>query len=58
MASPHCLVYFDKLNQWKLYDLQTDPNELHIIYDDTAQAEKVAELKAELKRLQKTLNDE
>jgi len=51
------LIYFDKLDQWELYDLQADPNELHNIYDSPAQAERVAELKAELKRLQKKLND-
>ncbi|NLF08509.1 MAG: sulfatase [Pirellulaceae bacterium] len=57
----HKLIHFPKYgdgNYWELFDLDNDPRELHNIYDNPAQAERVAELKAELKRLHKTLNDE
>jgi len=39
--------------QWELYDLKTDPNEMQSIYDDLAQAQRVEQLQAELKRLRK-----
>ena len=52
------LIYFNKLQQWELYDLQQDPHELHNLYDDPAQAERVKKLTAELYRLKKELKDE
>jgi arylsulfatase A-like enzyme len=51
------LIYFDKLNQWELYDLKKDPIEMHNLYDDPASAALVKELKAELYRLKKQLKD-
>lgn len=51
------LIYFNKLDQWELYDLQTDPREMRNIYADPAQARTVAKLKAELARLRKQLDD-
>jgi arylsulfatase A-like enzyme len=52
------LVYFNKIDQWELFDLQSDPHELKNIYADPAQAETVKRLKAELLRLKKELKDE
>ncbi len=37
--------------EWELFDLDTDPREMTSIYGAPAQAAKIAELKAELKRL-------
>ena len=42
---------------WELFDLQEDPYELHNRYDDPAYQAVVAELKAELQRLQDRLHD-
>ncbi len=67
----HKLIYFynDPLGQpgamgpidppeWELYDLDTDPFEVHNVYDDAAYAPVVTELKAELARLQAIVRDE
>ena len=52
------LIYFDKLNQWELYDLKKDPIEMHNLYGDPASAALIKELKAELYRLKKSLKDD
>jgi arylsulfatase A-like enzyme len=54
----HKLIYFWKKNQWELYDLVKDPDEVHNIYNDPAQGPLLAKLKAELYRLKKELRDE
>jgi arylsulfatase A-like enzyme len=51
------LIYFNKLDQWELYDLQKDPHELQNVYNDPGRAETVKQLKAELYRLKKDLKD-
>ena len=43
--------YYD-IDEWELYDLKKDPDELKNVYDDPAYADVVKELKAELRRLQ------
>ena len=53
----HKLIYFWKKDQWECYDLVHDPHELHNIYDDPASAGIVAELKKELYRLKKEVQD-
>ncbi|MEI8374201.1 MAG: sulfatase [Planctomycetota bacterium] len=53
----HKLVHFWKKNQWECYDLVHDPQELRNIYEDPAQASLIAELKKELYRLKKELQD-
>ena len=53
----HKLIHFWKKDQWELYDLTADPNELKNIYNDAAQAETVTKLKTELARLKKELQD-
>jgi arylsulfatase A-like enzyme len=53
----HKLIYFWKKNQWECYDLVHDPDELHNIYNDPAQAALVADLKKELYRLKKEVQD-
>ncbi len=37
--------------EWELYDLQTDPQEMRSIYQDPENSELISKLKAELKRL-------
>ena len=51
------LIYFDKLNQWELYDLKKDPIEMHNLYGDPASAALTKQLRAELYRLRKELKD-
>jgi arylsulfatase A-like enzyme len=51
------LIYFNKLDQWELFDLQNDPHELRNLYADPAQAENVKRLKTELARLKAELKD-
>jgi arylsulfatase A-like enzyme len=53
----HKLIYFNRLDQWELYDLKTDPYELKNLYADPAQAETVKRLKSEMMRLRKELDD-
>jgi arylsulfatase A-like enzyme len=52
------LIYFNKLDQWELYDLQKDPRETRNVYSDPAYAKIVEELKKELYRLKKELKDD
>ena len=47
------LVRFHTLNEWELYDLETDANEMHNVYGKPEYADIVADLKAELIRLEK-----
>ncbi len=54
----HKLIYFWKMNQWECYDLVHDPLELKNIYNDPAQADTIAKLKAEIFRLKKELKDD
>jgi arylsulfatase A-like enzyme len=52
------LIYFNKIDQWELYDLEKDPHELKNLYSDPAHAELVKTLKEEMYRLKKELKDE
>ncbi len=54
----HKLIYFDGLDQWELYDLAKDVQEVNNVYADPAYADIVKELTAELKRLQTELKDD
>ena len=54
----HKLIYFWKKNQWELYDLLKDPDELRNIYDDPEQKGTAERLKAELYRLKRELKDD
>jgi arylsulfatase A-like enzyme len=53
----HKLIYFNKINEWELYDLEKDPHELNNVYADRAYAGTVKTLKAELARLRQELDD-
>lgn len=47
----HKLIYFYELDEWELFDLEKDPNEMRSVYSDPEYADVVAELKEELIRL-------
>jgi arylsulfatase A-like enzyme len=52
------LIYFNRIDEWELYDLEKDPHEMKSVYDDPAYADVVAELKAELDHLRKRYGDD
>jgi arylsulfatase A-like enzyme len=54
----HKLIYFWKLKQWEMYDLQNDPDELHNLYNDPVQQSTVQALKDELQRLKREVKDD
>jgi len=51
------LIYYHRIDQWELFDLQKDPRELKNVYADPAYAGTVKELKTEMARLRKELDD-
>jgi arylsulfatase A-like enzyme len=54
----HKLIYFNKLDQWELYDLEKDPREMRNVASDLAYADVLKQLKEELTRLKTELKDE
>ena len=53
----HKLVYYDKLKEWELYDLEQDRHETNNVYAQPASAGTVTKLKAELARLRTQYDD-
>ncbi|MDQ3652508.1 MAG: sulfatase [Acidobacteriota bacterium] len=51
------LIYFNKLNQWELFDLRNDPHELKNLYSDPRYPSVMKKLKSEMYRLKKALKD-
>ena len=51
------LIYFNKIKEWEMYDLQTDPHELRSVYDDLNYATTRDKLTKEIERLRKELDD-
>lgn len=49
----HKLIHYYLIDEWELFDLEKDPDELKSVYDDPKNAELVKELKGEIKRLRK-----
>tara|TARA_R110000850_G_scaffold6593_22_gene25502 strand:- start:4286 stop:5830 length:1545 start_codon:yes stop_codon:yes gene_type:complete len=47
----HKLISYYHLDEWELFDLKKDPNELNSVYDSAEYASKRKELESELKRL-------
>jgi len=47
----HKLLHFYMLDEWEMYDLVNDPNELKSVYDDPEYAELQVELRNELTKL-------
>lgn len=56
-TATHKLIYYWKKDAWEFYDLVKDPNEQNNLINDPKQAAKIAELKAEITRLQKQFGD-
>jgi len=56
-TADHKLIYFNRIDQWELYDLRKDFSELHNVIADPKYALVVKELKAELERLRTQLDD-
>ena len=53
----HKLIHYWKADQWELFDLVRDPQEMKNLYSDPAAAPIVTDLKARLTRLQRELGD-
>lgn len=53
----HKLIYFWTRDQWELFDLRADPQELHNLYGQPGHEQVTAALKAELYRLKRALGD-
>ncbi|WP_340105455.1 sulfatase family protein [Rhodohalobacter sp. 8-1] len=45
------LIHYYQIDEWELFDLQKDPNEIQSVYNDSEYSEIVNELKAELQLL-------
>jgi arylsulfatase A-like enzyme len=56
-TATHKLIYFWTKDQWELFDLVNDPNELHNLYGQAGQDEVTASLKRELARLKQSVGD-
>ncbi len=51
----HKLIHFYKIDQWELFDLEKDPNEMRSVYDDPAYTSIREAMKQELTRLRDEL---
>src|SRR4029079_4110153 len=54
----HKLIYFWKKDQWELFDLVSDPQEMHNIYGQPGQRASLCSLKTELLKLKKAMKDD
>ena len=45
------LIHYYQIDEWELFDLENDPNEMQSVFNDPEYTEIVEELKAELQRL-------
>jgi arylsulfatase A-like enzyme len=57
-SARHKLIYYWKKDQWELFDLASDPNELQNLYGQAGQEAITAQLKATLARLRQELEDD
>ena len=48
--------YYDDIDEWELFDLQTDPNELRNVYSDEKYKAEINRLEKELVRQKAVLN--
>lgn len=49
------LIHFYKLDEWELFDLETDPHEMQSVYGESEYAEEQKQMEAELQRLREEL---
>ncbi len=54
----HKLIHFYELDEWELFDLESDPHELQSVYDDPKYADVQAAMKKELARLRDQYHDD
>ena len=54
----HKLIYYYETEEWELFDLVDDPQEMRSVYDAPERADLVATLKAELRRLREHYGDD
>jgi arylsulfatase A-like enzyme len=47
-TAQHKLIHYPTTDEWELFDLERDPDELRSVYDDPAYADVVARLKTRL----------
>ena len=52
------LMHFYQFGEWEFYDLQTDPDELHNLYENPDYADEIAAMKVELERLRTHYQDD
>lgn len=57
-TTTHKLIHFWKQDQWELYDLVQDPEELKNVYSDARNQQLISKLKEEMFALKKHLRDE
>jgi arylsulfatase A-like enzyme len=53
----HKLIYFNRLDQWELFDLEADPREMRNVYSEPGYRATLATLKAGLTQLRTALDD-
>jgi arylsulfatase A-like enzyme len=53
----HKLIYFNRLDQWELFDLEADPREMRNVYSEPGYRATLATLKAGLTPLRTALDD-
>ena len=51
------LIHYYQTDEWELFDLKNDPQEMKSVYDDSSYSTVVTDLKQELTRLQKEVDD-
>ena len=49
--------FYDDIDQWELYDLQTDPTEMHNLYGQSGYEEVTQRMMTKLKELQRQYDD-
>jgi len=54
----YTLVHYFEANEWDLFDLKNDPQQMHSVYADPAKAGVVQELKMELERLRQQYGEQ
>ncbi|MEO0477661.1 MAG: sulfatase [Planctomycetota bacterium] len=54
----HKLMHFYQYDEWEMYDLETDPDELTNLYDEPAQQDQIKALKQQLEALREHYQDD
>ena len=54
----HKLIYYWKIDEWEMFDLVNDPQEMHNLHGQPGQQRLFETLRAELLRLKKEVGDD